>query len=29
MGTSTPDMRLVLAYSGSTGSTSEMMRIER
>ena len=29
MGTSVPDMRLVLAYSGSTGSTSEMMRIER
>lgn len=29
MGTSTPDMRLVLAYSGSTWSTSEMMRIER
>lgn len=29
MGTSTPDMRLVLAYSGAAGSTAEMMRIER
>lgn len=29
MGTSTPDMRLVLSYSGTTGSTSRMMRIER
>lgn len=29
MGTSTPDMRLVLAYSGTVWSTQEMMRIQR